>query len=127
MSRVIPRALGDSLALRADQKPRLQLDAKQKAAALSFSLNTQKILSLVEGKLKSQYGDDYDASEAKVLMDGLGFRSLEGISVMYRPEGPYVANDPQVRAVYLGQGFSLPGSPPDRSPTRDSSRGQESV
>jgi len=56
-----------------------------------------KVMWMIEEGLKSQYGDDYVDSEAKVLMDLLGFRSLDAISMSYRARGPYVATDTVLR------------------------------
>jgi hypothetical protein len=52
---------------------------------------------LIEQGLKSQRGEDYDGSEAKVLMDLLGFRSLDSVTMAYRALGPYVATDTSIQ------------------------------
>ena len=85
------------LVLNPDQKPRFEASPEFKANSLGARVDIAKIVSMIEEGLKSQHGDDFADSPAKVTLDLLGVRSLDALTMSYRAMGPYVASSTVVQ------------------------------
>jgi hypothetical protein len=95
----VSTSLKDSLkmVLNPDQKPRFEHSPEFSANSLGLWINVAKVVALIEDGFKSQYGDDYADSPAKVALDMIGIRAIDTVSKGYRPLGPYVGSDTVVQ------------------------------